>query len=132
MSEPPPDTLPPLSTLSSFSDSPASSHLSDTHDAMYTGQPGLLPRLTSDTTRYGLNPQGGGYTYPSRDYVSTDRIKPFAWVKADGEERKRWGSSTTYEDVLERGTFNEHSDRAKLVEGIRSSTDYEKVSLLTL
>jgi Prolyl oligopeptidase, N-terminal beta-propeller domain len=54
---------------------------------------------------------------------------PYAWLERDGEERKRWLAS---QESLARKLLDSHPDRAMLEEEIRSSTDYEKVSLLTL
>ena len=54
---------------------------------------------------------------------------PYAWLEEDGEERKRWLAS---QEALARKLLDSHPDRALLEEEIRSSTNYEKVSFLTL
>ena len=54
---------------------------------------------------------------------------PYAWLEKDGEERKQWLVS---QEALARKLLDSHPDRAMLEEEIRSSTDYERVSFLTL
>ncbi|SRR6266436_3894830 len=54
---------------------------------------------------------------------------PYAWLEKDGEERKLWLAS---QEVLARNFLDSYPDRARFEEEIRSSTDYEKVSFLTL
>jgi len=51
---------------------------------------------------------------------------PYEWLEKDGEERKQWLAS---QEALARKLLDSHPDRAMLEEEIRSSTDYEKVSL---
>ncbi len=54
---------------------------------------------------------------------------PYAWLEKDGEEKERWLAS---QETLARNFLDSHPDRPRLEEEIKSSTDYEKVSLFDL
>jgi prolyl oligopeptidase len=64
--------------------------------------------------------------YQSEAHGEVKVPDPYAWLEKDGEERKRWLAS---QETLARKLLDSHPDRAMLEEEIRSSTDYEKVSL---
>ena len=51
---------------------------------------------------------------------------PYAWLEKDGEERKQWLAS---QEALARQFLDSHPGRPMLEEEIRSSTDYERVSI---
>jgi len=66
-------------------------------------------------------------TYQSEAKGEVKVPDPYVWLEKDGEERKGWLAS---QEALARNFIDAHSDRARLEEEIRASTDYEKVSFL--
>jgi prolyl oligopeptidase len=67
--------------------------------------------------------------YQSEAHGEVKVPDPYAWLEQDGEERERWLAS---QEALARSFLDSHPDRARLEEEIRASTDYEKVSFLTM
>lgn len=100
--------------------------------------PSFTPRLRSmPVTAFSWIPHCYPPTYRS-DHIDVYQSEaqgevkvpdPYAWLEKDGEERKRWLSS---QEALARKLLDSHPDRAMLEDEIRSSTDYERVSSLTL
>ena len=68
-------------------------------------------------------------TYQSEAKGKVKLPDPYAWLEKDGEERQKWLAS---QEALARTFLDAHSDRLRLEEEIRASTDYEKVSFSAL
>jgi prolyl oligopeptidase len=65
--------------------------------------------------------------YQSEAHGEVKVPDPYAWLEKDGGEKQRWLVS---QEALARDFLDGHSDRSRLEEEIRASTNYEKVSSL--